>query len=384
MNPKLLFLTPVRYPTEKAYGVTTGNTIKALKNLNFEIEIWNQENSGHDEFGNTLIRVQKRNSLNRRLLYKFNFLKINQFIFYFDQLRFSVRSTRMIKRNSEEVLLWSRFPLVLFLNCFNKQVRAITVELHHQPKLSSKILLRTMAILKPVEIAMISKSAIDKLQHSGIKIPAFAAEMAVPDSFLTNIDIPLRFPLKICYLGKGKSSGNDNNIQFLLDSFLRNTKLKNLSLEIVGLETESVEELERYFGERLSTSKNITFIPHLRHDQVSNYLDSVSIGLLPYEMNSYNAERFPIKIVEYASKGLWILAASNFARNLKTPPGVLFTYNSNDIYDFSKKLITLADAVTMSGIRNSDAIHFAEKHTYAGRASKFADAFSRLTAEMKF
>lgn len=384
MRTKILFLSPVRYPTEKAYGVTTGNTVKALSQLGCEVEIWSPNNFGVDEYGNLLVPVTKRTILNRNIVYHLNLMRINQLFFHLDELIFSIRGLIRIKYEKKNVFIWSRFPIVLFLCCLNKKVIGLILELHHQPNKISRIFIKALGAIKPLEIAMISKSALLKLKSSGLNVPTFVAEMAVPENFLASSDVPLESPIKICYLGKGKSSGNDNNLDFIVKSFLAVESLKKITLELVGLEKNSIDQLRNSYPTLFSQNKNLVFLSQMSHMEIGAYLDKVSIGLVPYELNPYNASRFPIKIVEYASKGIWILAPDDFSSNLEIPPGILMTYKAKDVHDFARKILVLADQVARTHKRNSEAINFAKQHTYARRAEKIKDAFSRLSFEKQF
>ena len=384
MKNKILFLTPVRYPTEKAYGVTTGNTVRALGHLNCEVEIWNPNNSGHDEYGNLLVSVRKRTIFNRSLIFRLNLLRINQAFFYLDELIFSFKSLAKIKKEEKNLFIWSRFPVVLFVCCLNKKVIGLILELHHQPNRLSQILIKAMGVIKPLEIAMISMAAQHKLKSSDSNLPSFVAEMAVPENFLTLAEVPLEMPLKICYVGKGKSSGNDNNLHFIVESFLTIESLKGMTLEMVGLEGESIDRLKNSFPILFSQNTNLVFLPQMSHIEIGEYLNTVSIGLVPYELNPYNAGRFPIKIVEYASKGIWILAPDDFASNLDVPPGVLMLYERKNAHDFANQVAVLAEKVTHEHKRNSAAIIFAQERTYIKRAGKFREALLRLGSEEQF
>jgi hypothetical protein len=311
-------------------------------------------------------------------------MRINQVFFYLDELIFSFRSLAKIKNEEKSVFIWSRFPVVLFVCSQNKKVIGLILELHHQPNRLSRILIKAMGAIKPLEIAMISKAAQLKLKSSGPNSPSFVAEMAVPENFLTATEVPLEEPLKICYLGKGKSSGNDNNLHFIVESFLTNESLKGMTLEMVGLEGESIDRLKNSFPMLFSQNTNLVFLPQMSHIEIGDYLNTVSIGLVPYELNPYNAGRFPIKIVEYASKGIWILAPDDFASNLEVPPGVLTLYEAKDANDFANQIVILAEQVAHVHKRNSAAINFAQKHTYIKRAGKFREALLRLGSEEQF
>jgi hypothetical protein len=148
-------------------------------------------------------------------------------------------------------------------------------------------------------------------------------------------------------------------------------RITNLAaIEIVGLgktESERFTELARQLS---IPSTHLKFIDHLPHSDVGTYLNKISIGLVPYELNKYNAGRFPIKIIEYASKGIWILAPEKFANHLQVSRNIIRTYKDGDSSDLAAKLEGLTQEIRARGRRNSDAIEFAKEHTYKARAAK--------------
>ena len=370
MKLKVLFLTPDRYPTEKAYGVTTGNTMQALARLGVKVEIWNRDNSGFDEFGNPLVRLGKQSGSNQRRLYKLAFLGINQWVYLFDQIRFSFNCVSKLRDETRNAVVWTRFPLVGLVASFAPKANLMIIELHHQPNFVSRTLLRVLRNLKPVKVAVISQRAKFQFEALQIGISTFILEMSVPENFIQRTGQPLVLPAKICYLGKSKSSGNSNNLQFLLSAFSQMNVIIEDRIELTGVESQEIDSLVAH-ADKLEISKNsIKFIQHLSHHEVNEYLNGISVGLVPYELNKYNAARFPIKILEYAAKGIWILAPESFAKNLHLPPGVVFTYKDGNSKDLASKLEEMILEVESSQKRNGVAIEFAKKHTYESRARK--------------
>jgi hypothetical protein len=372
MKYKILFLTSARYPTEKAYGVTTGNTVSALRSIGEEIEIWNPANSGIDEYGNKMVSTGGINRVNRQTVYNLTILGLNRWFYYFDQFKFSLSCLRKINSESESLCIWSRFPVVCLFPAINKKVKLVIIELHHQPNFISRLMLRIISRVKPLKVAFISQKAKEYFNLLNTGIPTFTLEMAVPESFLNEHSDSLASPTVISFLGKSESSGNSNNLEFIFEAFSK-IRITNLAaIEIVGLgktESERFTELARQLS---IPSTHLKFIDHLPHSDVGKYLNKISIGLVPYELNDYNAGRFPIKIVEYASKGIWIFASKSFADNLQIPPDIIRTYKDGDSSDLAAKLEGLTQEIRVSGRRNPVAIEFARQHTYGVRAAKLA------------
>ena len=110
MKNKIIFLTPARYPTEKAYGVTTGNTIEALSRAGARAEIWNRDYSGTDEYGNLLVQPGTKKVPKQRWLYRVNFLGIGKWAYVHDQLKFALNCLSALRKETENVVAWTRFP----------------------------------------------------------------------------------------------------------------------------------------------------------------------------------------------------------------------------------------------------------------------------------
>jgi hypothetical protein len=249
-------------------------------------------------------------------------------------------------------------------------VTLVIIELHHQPNFISRLMLRIIKQIKPLKVALISQKAEEQFNLLNTGIPTFTLEMAVPESFIHELGEPLLLPTTISFLGKSESSGNSNNLEFIFEAFSK-MRITNLAaIEIVGLgktESERFTELARQLS---IPSTHLKFIDHLPHSDVGTYLNKISIGLVPYELNKYNAGRFPIKIIEYASKGIWILAPEKFANHLQVSRNIIRTYKDGDSSDLAAKLEGLTQEIRARGRRNSDAIEFAKEHTYKARAAK--------------
>jgi hypothetical protein len=370
MKHKILFLTSARYPTEKAYGVTTGNTVKALRSIGDEIEIWNPANSGIDEYGNKMVSIGAEHRFNRRTVYNLTILGLNRWFYYLDQFNFSLNCLRKISSESPGLCIWTRFPVACLFPAVNRKVKLVIIELHHQPNFISRLMLKIIKRIKPLKVALISRKAEEQFNLLNTGIPTFTLEMAVPESFIHEYGEPLLSPTTISFLGKSESSGNSNNLEFIFEAFSKMRITNPAAIEIVGLgktESERFAELAR----KLSIpSTHLKFIDHLTHSEVGKYLNKISIGLVPYELNKYNAGRFPIKVIEYASKGIWILAPEKFAHHLQISRNIIRTYKDGNSSDLAAKLEGLTQEIRANGRRNPDAIEFAKEHTYKVRAAK--------------
>jgi len=252
----------------------------------------------------------------------------------------------------------------------SRNVKLVVIELHHQPNFIARQILRIIKRIKPLKVALISRKAEDQFNLFDFGIETFTLEMSVPESFIHQNVVPLESPPVISFLGKSQSSGHSNNLELMFEAFSKMKISHQVAIEIVGLEKTESERFNRFARQLSIPSTQLKFIDHLPHTNVSEYLNRISIGLVPYELNKYNSGRFPIKIIEYASKGIWILAPEKFANNLQIPTDIIQTYKDGDPLDLSEKLDVLIEEIRSTGRRNLAAIEFAQLHTYKNRAAK--------------
>ena len=60
MYKSITFLVSLRYPTEKAYGVTIGNTVFALKKKGIKVNILANSVNSLDSYGNKVTGLGQR------------------------------------------------------------------------------------------------------------------------------------------------------------------------------------------------------------------------------------------------------------------------------------------------------------------------------------
>ncbi len=132
---KVIYVSPVRYPTEKAYGITIKYTMASLENEGFEIQVVdpivliNQVN---------LSGVDAR--LRRQLIKKFNRGMNSRYNFNLSRLLVALNSLSQFRNRRE--ILWTRDPLIaMVINLFRRTAHTI-VEIHQNPHIVDKILLR--------------------------------------------------------------------------------------------------------------------------------------------------------------------------------------------------------------------------------------------------
>ncbi len=376
----LLYLLPLRYPTEKAYGVTIGNTLSCISKELFATEIWCDSKVQQDEYGNTVAPVHLPKFYESHRFLRTRLARVS--IFYLRLIIFAGKASQKVKKKQGKNVVWTRHPLTLLFIYKSKKTLNILIEYHHPPNVLDRQLTRMYSAAKNVQVIGITEKSTQELEKLFPKINVFKAEMGVPAE--TILDQNSRLPKKmiIGYVGKGTSSGNNNNLDLLIEGFSR---IRNLDavMQFVGLETERKQELLEMSKLLNIPDEKVSFVDHVPHQEISKILASLSIGIIPYEWSEYNSHRFPIKLVEYAAAGLWILTDSAFADGLDLSEQLVKRYKTGDAQDFADKLKILCTQIYSNPSRNEYAVEFARERTYFKRAELILNRIARQHNDLR-
>ena len=365
----LVYLLPLRYPTEKAYAITIGNTLSCMPASEFSTEIWCESNAYSDEFKNKIVPF----SLPRPYSKKFSFGNrvLGLFIFYLRLIVFAGKTKSKFKSRKDVNFVWTRHPLTLIFIYKSRKVSKILIEFHQSPNFLDRLLTRLYSTKKSVEVIGITEKSVQELKELFPGAQVEKAEMGVPGVHVLDQGALLPSQIRIGYVGKGTSSGNDNNLKILIQGFSL-LRRPCVTLEFVGLEQKIKEQLNEMSKMLEIPEERISFVDHIPHEKVKNVIAGLSIGVIPYEWNEYNSHRFPIKLVEYAAAGLWILVDEGFADGLCLSEKMVVRYKTGNPQDFADKLESLCSKISSNPARNEFAINFAKDRTYSKRAELIA------------
>jgi glycosyltransferase involved in cell wall biosynthesis len=366
------FISTSRYPTQKAYGVTIGNSCMAARNLGFNAQITGISSCGLDEYGNqvnlissrlssTLFYIVRKN-LNRSISrLAFNLLSINIGFLIFRRFR-----------SRQNDLIWLRnilttFTLVLLHNQNNK-----VLEIHHIPNSLNKFLLGKLISRKDVRIFTITERHRARLQELFPKGKIGLAPMATPRDFFANTKNPnLESSIKIGYVGKFMSSGHDNGLLDFLKSATRiQLSQSEISLKIIGIEQDKLPILNGFLSKEVFGGISIQVVGAVPHSQIQNFLLGIDIGVIPYQQSAYNDNRFPIKVLEYASTKCLILVSDIEAHRaiLDETKAVFFNPGNPDSLKEAISWISDNQANCLNRIQN--AFEWSKGYSYEDRVSR--------------
>lgn len=367
---KLVYLSTTRYPTEKAYGVTIGNTVSALNKLKLEtrIGVWGIPNN--DCLQNEIVSISRHQS-------NFGFKSKLPFA---AKITFTVQvfcKGFQLNQNSlqidEQTILWTREPIVLLHHAiFNHDVKYL-IELHHSISWLNKIAIRIIARKHQVKILALSQFSKKQYQKTLKYVEITEVPMGVSENFFNISRSAKSKKFVVGYMGKGTSSGHDNRIDQIITASKLLEDLSDIEYSFVGLELDYEIKMRALIEELQLDINKFSFISHLSHNEIPKVMANFSVGIIPYPQSSYNDERFPLKAIEYAAAGLPILATSThaFRRLLSEEFTNFFEENSPD--SFAEAVLNLYESAEIYAVKSTNARTYAEGFTYEKRAQKIID-----------
>jgi glycosyltransferase involved in cell wall biosynthesis len=290
----VFFILTSKFPTEKAYGITTENTARAFMHLGYRTSVVTP-NPGVRVL-NKLEIIPVANVLANRLLTNnlriFLKFRYNIFLIYY---AFVIR----IKVTRVKNILWSRDIFLSFLLTFFTD-RHLVLEIHHIPNFIQSKFLKLLSKKPNVVLAPISNFLDKDLIKRSKKL--VQAPMSINRNELIDLNMKLDRKNVIVYVGSPESVGNFIDFEFLNKlGFLVFDAFPDWRIDIIGINRVY---FQNHVGDKIA--RNLNFAGFLPRATVLDRIRLAKIGLVIYEDN--NLHQFPIKIVEYAASGLAILA----------------------------------------------------------------------------
>lgn len=358
----IFFVLATRFPTEKAYGVTTEYSAQAVKNLGHEASIVTPFLDSRLKSG---LEIYQTGKTLRRILLSERFSLGIGMRFVLFKVIYSLLVRRL--EVSPHTLFWTRDLLIGFILALGGK-RKVICEIHRTPTGGNSLLLRSLAQMRNVLLCPISSFLEERFPG---KFPQIAiAGMAVQEQDLCDADSIGSRKKTIVYMGNPSSSGIPLDLDFLNKAAIwLNRSHRDWNLQVIGIDRDQFERKCT-----LALSENIDIVGYIKRDVALKLVGSASIGLVVYPDDTYFRDSFPIKIIEYAAKGLAIVASDTTAhrRILSSEQCEFYAWNSGEALSLAlQKLIQDSQRRESLG-RNSRA--WAEKNTYEARVSHVLDA----------
>ena len=376
---RIVYFSVVRYPTEKAYGVTVFYTMQALGELGHQPIVISPSN--FVEFGENSAKKLVLNFLWKKINVKHSkVFFINKIIFIFKRIIAAMLSKYLIPVETE--ILWTRDPLIGLLTYRKIRYKCIILEVHRPlnlfEKFASKILQhKNRIILAPISVELWKHLTTSKFHFTKNEI--VLSPMGVPNSFFVKTENPEasvqsdRF--NIGYVGGIKTSGFDQDIFSLITCFKNsNFQSSNLKfvLSIYGVESESIPIIESQFPELISTRALVLEIRQ-SHEVLLPKLRECDAFILPYPEGDFFKNRFPLKALEYAALRRPILATETISHlNIFTNSEAWF-YKPGNCISLFEAIMRIIQSPAEVKTKIDLAFKKAQSHSYKKRVTDILD-----------
>ena len=358
MIKKVTFVLNVRYPTEKAYGVTTGLTAKAIEDTGmYSVEVVTPKLDINNETFVKTIEVE----MPLRAIYNYIIDKKNglgPYVFNVWKLFYPIRLITVLRR--ENNLIWLRdIYTALVLSLLGYQT---VCEVHRTPSIINRVMLSVLKILPKTTVIVISKNLQEKLKISTKN--SVVAPMAVYQSEILGKKVKiLSSEVTIGYIGSLHSSGIILSLQSIIEAALIFKSYNpNIIFRLVGISKTDFMNID--------FPSNIEFVGRLPRSKALKAIDDFDIGLVIYPDNKYFEDSFPIKIVEYAARCVPIIASNTTAhRNILGENKALF-FDLSLADSLAKCIVQLLNDSTKRESIILNSSYWVEQLTYQKRIEK--------------
>ena len=387
---KILFVVTSAFPTQKAYGVTTRESMLAAKNLGHKVYSLslksNYSDSDYDEIANSLNYFKINKTIN--ILKNISFRSTN----YFSRAAWIIMQDLLLKFNYKVInkiesdLIWCRDERTAKTLRKLFPTTTIVVEIHAKPK--NRILNKLVKVSKKnsLLLAPINQNLMDLLKIN-FDVKKCIAGMSISSDLIANEEAVFKFMesindrrkkenFKIGYVGKFFPGGFSKGYEDLIDLavFYKVNEVERLISVAGGLENE-VKEVEKKLASLNLNSKNIEITGHLRHSDSLAKVESLDIVVLP-EPRDPNYLGSPLKSYEACALGrILVVAECKINRDQFGDEEFIYWYRSKSVESLANVIdLALMDKLLCEKILKQ--IEFARRHTWEVRVKNVLDAIS--------
>ena len=379
---KICFFLTSRYPTSKAYGVTTGESARALRELGHKILIIapspSTSSKGSDDYESEVFQIySKKLFLLREKLDNIKYIGPINFII--TSTFYSLKAKSSLKEFTPDVV-WVRDALSTLTLLSKFENLPVIVEVHQPPSILTRIAINRLAKKRTTVLLVIQESYRAKLQKLFPKCKVIYAPMGVNNEFLRVGEIKLKNvshmqqvnPLRVCYVGRMYSSGVNNGLNQLLESWSQ-IPGAIAKLTLVGLSQQEIKLLKV-----VTQVENLDFIESIKHTDVPKLLQEFDCGIIPYPSSVYNNSRFPIKLVEYSAAGLNVALTRIKSHIDILDEQIGYFYEVENPYDLLRCIseIKLNRDVAISKAKSG--FQWAQRYTYKARVKPIIESVKGL------
>ena len=320
---KVIILLQGRFPTEKAYGVTTTGTIKSLLRLGCQVTVFSL-GTDYEELdfkdNNFMLKHYVETKLSTRAkLLAFSGLGLINKISWRAFWKLTYRHNKLAILAERGDVFWIRdFGMLDFV----PKKRPIIFELHGLLNIIKIIKLRCEVRDRIAVLAPISKSIEDRLSILRSSREIVRAPMGIENEFLESkegiqefkerIELLRSFNfkgLKIGYIGKFSPNGYSKGIEDLLELAKLNLKVQTeFEISIAGGTDRELISATHKLSDYGLTANDVKISGHIPHRTVFGKMKELDVLVLPMPASKGYAG-FPLKSIESIASGRIVIAA---------------------------------------------------------------------------
>jgi glycosyltransferase involved in cell wall biosynthesis len=381
-KPRIAFVMGSKFPTSKAYGVTTRETLISLINSSYDVKIFCHKSNYIDEdfakISGTFSNY--RNSMLSSVLIKFGEMGFNRFhqIFWLIGTAISILLNCKLIKSFKPELIWTRDPIVAFMCLKCVPNIKIILEVHSKStKFIYKILSKHQNKVYFFPINTINDNFLKSINYDletnlapmAISSEHLATENQI-DEFTVQLKTKQKQNLRIGYVGNFAPQGYSKGIEDLIElSRICQLKSNNFEITLIGC-TDSEKNSYELHRKKLGIDvAYLKFVTHINHSEALIMMKKFDILVLPLPKDSKYIG-MPLKLLEYLAAGRITLVANSVITTS------VFQGEFNPYYYLPGNALSLFDslhfAISDSALKNNieSGVKFASQFTWELRSNK--------------
>jgi len=318
---KVAMILASPFPTPRAYGVTTRETLLSLNVLGHQNRVFCIRSDFMDEDFSKIkdnIISFPENFLTQifAFMYKMGKSRFFRFIWRVHVVLSFLLTVKVIK-NYNPTHLWIRDPITAYMSRRIFPKTQIILEIHDfsslyflKKILRNPILITVCPISMVIDnqIKLINPKILTRLAPMGISRRYLSTEQQV-DLYLERLNNRIISTIKIGYVGSMAPSGYSKGVEDLifLAKYYQVHKM-NFRVELIGANLLEMKSLRSLMQKLEIDKKFLEIKPRVPHSIALNKLREYDILVLPMSKD-VNYVGMPIKLLEYISAGKIVIAA---------------------------------------------------------------------------
>jgi glycosyltransferase involved in cell wall biosynthesis len=383
---EIAYVIGASFPTVKAYGVTSRETINVLLNNKIRTKVFCLNGKYNDSDYDKILRKTSEftQSISSQLLITLGSAgssKLNFICWRVGLAKIIIDNLRLIKDYDPE-FIWARDPMIAYI--YLKKFKSVKIILEVHDKSGIFFYKKLIKYNKRISYFPINQTNSNFLFSLNSKAKSNIAPMGIREENLASKNDCIKFTnslkrrgkngIRIGYIGKiapgGYSKGTEDLIR--LAKYAQSNELK-LSVTLVGATETDFPKLNIIRNELAIKKDYLSFKAHMKHSQALSLMKTFDVLILP----AYSSEKYvgmPLKLLEYLSTGkITIVADIPLYKKFFTKNFRPFFYEPGNIMSLEK---TINSSLVMNNLNEHliKGVSFASEFTWTNRTLMILDS----------